>query len=46
MTTESAPDVRPRRRRGFLIFLRDVLVIIVMVLAIVQMRLLRTKDDE
>jgi len=29
MTTESAPDVRPRRRRGFLIFLRDVLVIIV-----------------
>src|SRR5690606_14104247 len=29
MTTESAPDVPPRRRRGFLIFLRDVLVIIV-----------------
>ncbi|MCS3842714.1 signal peptidase I [Microbacterium sp. AK031] len=29
MTTESAADVRPRRRRGFLIFLRDVLVIIV-----------------
>src|SRR5690606_19026630 len=29
MTTESAPDVPEKRRRGFLIFLRDVLVIIV-----------------
>lgn len=29
MTTESAPDVPDRRRRGFWIFLRDVLVIIV-----------------
>lgn len=29
MTTESAADVPPKRRRGFLIFLRDVLVIIV-----------------
>lgn len=29
MTTESAPGVRQKRRRGFLIFLRDVLVIIV-----------------
>ncbi|MDQ0645718.1 signal peptidase I [Microbacterium murale] len=29
MTTESAPDVYQKRRRGFLIFVRDVLVIIV-----------------
>lgn len=29
MTTRSAPHVRHRRRRGFLIFLRDVVVIIV-----------------
>lgn len=29
MTTESVPDVEPRKRRGFLYFLRDILVIIV-----------------
>ncbi|KDA06199.1 signal peptidase I [Microbacterium sp. CH12i] len=29
MTIESAPDVPPKRRRGFLVFLRDVLIIIV-----------------
>lgn len=29
MTTESAPELQQKRRRGFLIFLRDVLVIIV-----------------
>lgn len=28
MTTESVPDVPPKRRRGFLVFLRDVLIII------------------
>ncbi len=35
MTTESAPDVSPRRRRGILIFLRDV-VVIVLIAALVS----------